>query len=110
MKRRSSSVSVMLVSVVAVLVLAGALPALAAGPVPAEMQSAVVTEGLTAAQHVQLQGVVAARLLADLPGVRQMRRAQIPLTEAEIASLDQVDSSSTPLRIGLVKPVMPLVE
>jgi V8-like Glu-specific endopeptidase len=101
---------------VAALLVAGALPAIGGPPaeVPdrplAEMPARVMTEGFTVEQHLALQAHMSAQLLAELPPAPYLREARVKLDPAEIAAIDQAEPSSTPLKIGLVKPLVPITE
>jgi len=105
-----------LVAAVAVVLAAAAVPALAGPPadVPGqrvvEMPARVMTEGFTAEQHLALQAHLSAQLLAELPAAPYLRQATVALDPAEVAAIDGAEPSSTPLKIGLVKPLLPITE
>jgi len=105
-----------LVAAVAVVLAAAAVPALAGPPadVPGqrvvEMPARVMTEGFTAEQHLALQAHLSAQLLAELPAAPYLRQATVALDPAEVAAIDGAEPSSTPLKIGLVKPLLPIAE
>jgi len=107
---RAKSWVVMLVPLLAALPVLGASPAVDTGRAVAEMPARVMVGGLTAEQHVALQGQVAAQLLAELPAASHVRQVKVSLDPAEVAAIDSGPSWSTPLRIGLVKPIAPVVE
>ena len=87
-----------------------ALPIFAADKEHAEAPARIMTKGLTAQQHVEGQAVLSKRLLKDLPASAAGRAVRIPLTDAEVSNIDRTAVSSTPLRIGLVKPISPAIE
>lgn len=116
MKTTRSARATFLALLVASLFVSGALPALSGTPAAvadqgvAEMPARVMVGGLTVEQHVQLQAHLSAQLLADLPAAPHRRQVRVALDSAEIAAIDQAEPSSTPLRIGLVKPIVPVTE
>ena len=94
----------------ATLALAGLLavsPILAAQPAVVSVPSDVVTEGLTAEQQVQLQIETSASLLLDLP--LSPRQVHVAVPAADIADLDGIDRAISPQKIGVVKPIAPVI-
>jgi hypothetical protein len=94
--------------VAATITLAGNAP-LAAGPY-AEAPMRIVTDGMTAAEHLQQQADLSRRLAAGLPPAALEREIRIRLTPEEIASIDRAPRGSLPLRIGLVRALAPGIE
>lgn len=88
-----------------VALLAGALPAVAVDDAIYSMPSRVMDEGLTVNEHIAYQAQIAMDLLTDLPGPARLREVRVALADDEIAAIDNGDRSSTPLKIGLVKPI-----
>jgi hypothetical protein len=99
--RRSLILSFLVVALAA----GSVAPVLASGPFYEELQSQVVTEGLTAEQHVAQEAVLSKRLLRELPQAAAEKAIQIPVAAGEINAIDKASRSVSPLRIGLVKPL-----
>jgi hypothetical protein len=87
----------------------GASPASAAGRAAVEVPAQVVTEGLTVEQQLQRQSELAASLLRELPQASSLKQVSVSVSPAEMAAIDQVDRSTSPLQIGFVKPMTPAV-
>lgn len=90
--------------------LLGGSRTVAAGRGDVDMPSRVQSQDMTAEEQVQRQMDMTGRLLKDLPATAQLRQVRINLGRDEIDAIDQVDRSSTPLKIGLVKVMTPAVE
>jgi lysyl endopeptidase len=73
-----------------------------------EAPARVVTEGMTAAQHLQRQADLSQQLLGELPSAAE--RASVPLTLEETSAIDAAPRPAVPLQIGLVKAVAPGIE
>lgn len=74
----------------------------------AEAPMRVVVEGLTAQEHLQKQAELSRRLLEDLPAARS--EVRVALTRDEISAIDRTSRSSVPLKIGIVKAIVPGIE
>jgi len=73
-----------------------------------EVRGSVVTEGLTVEQELQRQGELAGVLQFNLPPAERVQQVRVHVTVEELAAIDQVDRSTSPLKIGFVKPVTPI--
>ena len=89
------------ISLVLLLVVAMAVPALAGGRAYDEMPMQVMTKGLTAEQHVRQQIEMARQLARELPQSALDRPVRVPVTAEEVAAIEKGDSR--PLKVGLVK-------
>ncbi|MES1245562.1 MAG: trypsin-like peptidase domain-containing protein [Acidobacteriota bacterium] len=69
----------------------------------------VVTRGLTAEQHLQRQAELSQRLVRELPAEAAERAVRVPFSAGEAAFIDQAPRTVSPLRVGLVKAVIPAV-
>jgi hypothetical protein len=98
---RRMSLSVLMVALVAS---GWASPAAAASRY-AEAPMQVMTEGLTAEEHLLRQVELSQRLLAELP--LNVQETRVPLSATEAAAIDQGPRRVSPLKIGLVKPMAP---
>lgn len=98
-----------LLALAAAALLAAALPAAAAEKAVAEMPSALLVEGRTAEQHRAFQAEASARLLGEIPEAALRAPVRLDLDPAEMAAIDAGDTSVSPLRIGLVAPIAPVV-
>ena len=76
----------------------------------AEAPMRYVTEGMTAAEHLQQQADLSRSLSADLSPAAMDRELRIRLTPDEIAGIERDARSSVPLKIGLVKALAPGIE
>lgn len=83
-------------------------PAKAAGG-HEEAPMRVVTRGLTAEQHLKRQAELSLRLVRELPAEAAERAVRVPLTHAEVAAIDQAPRTQSPLRVGLVKAMLPAI-
>jgi len=70
----------------------------------------VMTEGLTAAEHLQIQAELSQWLLSEAQASALKNPVRIQATREEIDSLEQAAGASTPLKIGLVKAMTPAIE
>lgn len=95
--------------VVALIAAGSASPAGAAGPFYDEMDMQVVTEGFTAEKHLQRQANLSQRLLREMPQIAEQKAIRIDLSAAEINGIDKASRKTSPLQIGLVKPMQPIV-
>jgi hypothetical protein len=97
--------------VIAVLFMAAAVPSPAADRRSyAEAPMRVVTEGMTAEEHVQQELELSQRLLAELPATAAESAVRIPLTPEEVSAVDRALRPSVPLKIGVVKAMAPGIE
>jgi V8-like Glu-specific endopeptidase len=94
--------------VVAIIAVGWVAPAAAASRY-AEAPMQVMTEGLTAEEHVLRQVELSRELIAELPEEAVERAIRIPLSSAEVAAIDQGPRHVSPLKIGLVKAMAPEV-
>jgi hypothetical protein len=101
-----STASLLLAAVVAVL---DASSTWAAGRGAVEVPAQVVTEGLTVDQQLQRQAELAASLVRELPQGSSLKQVSVLVSPAEMAAIDQVDRSTSPLKIGFVKAMTPAV-
>ena len=69
----------------------------------------VVTKGLTAEQHLKRQAELSLRLVRELPAEASERAVRVPLLAGEAAFIDQAPRTVSPLRVGLVKAMIPAV-
>jgi V8-like Glu-specific endopeptidase len=69
----------------------------------------VVTTGLTAEQHLKQQAELSLRLVRELPAEAAERAVRVPLAAGEAAAIDQAPRTQSPLRIGLVKAMVPAI-
>jgi hypothetical protein len=90
-------------------VVAWAAPGAGNGRVHAEAQSYVVSEGMTADEHLRAQADLSRWLASELPA-RAAEAVRVPLSREEIAGIERSPRSKTPLQIGLVKPMAPGIE
>jgi lysyl endopeptidase len=97
---------VLLFLVAAIVGLGWVLPARAANGY-AEAPMRVVTQGLTSEQHLERQAATSLRLMRDLPAEAVERASRVSLTPAEAASIDRAPRTESPLRVGLVKAMVP---
>jgi len=104
--RLTASIGTVLLS--SAVVVAWALPATAAGRGHAEAQMQVATEGMTAQEQVREQARLSSWLISELPALDAM--ARIPLDRAEIEAVDRGPRTTFPLRVGLVKSVVPAID
>lgn len=102
---RSRSVLV-LALLLAALIVGVTVPAAAARPY-SELPMQVMKEGLTAEEHVRRQIELSVRLARELPTEALEKAVRVPLGAREIARIDA--SSGSPLRIGLVKALRPVI-
>jgi hypothetical protein len=86
-----------------------ASPTWAAGRGAVEVPAQVVTDGLTVDQQLQRQSELAASLLRELPQASSLKQVSVLISPAEMAAVDQVDRSTSPLKIGFVKSMAPAV-
>jgi V8-like Glu-specific endopeptidase len=96
-------------AIAAATLLVAALPGTAAEKAVVQMSSGVMIEGLTVEQHRAFQAEVSARLLGELPEQALRAPVSLALDPAELAAIDEADTSISPLRIGLVVPIAPVV-
>ncbi|HYG65519.1 MAG TPA: serine protease [Thermoanaerobaculia bacterium] len=94
---------------VAALAASSAPPAGAAGPFYDEMDMQVVSEGFTAEKQLERQATLSRRLLRELPQIAEQKAIRIQLSADEINGVDKASRKTSPLRIGLVKPMQPIV-
>jgi lysyl endopeptidase len=106
--RRVSVVSLAALLAAGSAVIVGAGPAFAAGRDAVEVPSAVVTDGLTVDQELQRQAELSSVLLRSMPRAELVKQIRVPVTPDELAAIDQVDRSTTPLKIGFVKTLAPV--
>jgi hypothetical protein len=72
-----------------------------------EVPAGVVTEGLTFDEAMQHQAELAARLVGETPA--DLKQVRVPITADDLAAIDAVDKSTTPLQIGIVKKLTPAI-
>jgi hypothetical protein len=99
-----------LLVVIAVVFLATAPVAAADRRNHAEAPMQVVSEGMTAEEHVQQEAQLSQRLLAELPATAKESAVRIPLTPEEVSAVDRAPRPSVPLMIGVVKAMAPGIE
>lgn len=99
---------VLLFLAMAIVGLGWVAPAKAAGGYE-EAPMRVVTKGLTAEQHLRNQAELSQRLVRELPAEAAERAVRVPLTAAEIAAVDRAPKTQSPLRVGIVKAMVPAV-
>lgn len=87
-----------------------ASPAMSAGKGVVEVPASVVTDGLTVDQELLRQAELSATLALALPPAASLKQLNIPVSPEEMAAIDQVDRSTSPLKIGFAKPVQPAAE
>jgi len=85
-------------------------PAIAAAKGVVEVPASVVTDGLTVEQEMLRQAELSASLALSLPPAASLKQVNIPVGADELAAIDQVDKSTSPLKIGFAKPVTPAAE
>ncbi len=95
---------------VAASVVAWASPGSGGGRPYAEAQMQVVTEGMTAEEHLQQQAELSRWLGSELPSAALGTPTRIQLTRDEIDAVEQAPRSAVPLKIGLVKAMTPGAE
>jgi hypothetical protein len=76
----------------------------------AEAPMRVVTEGMTAEEHLQEQAELSRQLLAEMPAKAVESVVRIPLTPEEASAVDRAPRPSIPLMIGVVKAMAPGIE
>jgi hypothetical protein len=81
----------------------GAAPAFAGSRSYAEAQMQTQWEGLTVEEHLQEQVKLSRSLAAELPARALDRAVQVPLSAAEINSIEKAPRWVSPLKVGLVK-------
>ena len=86
-----------------------ASPTWAAGRVAVEVPAQVVTDGLTVDQQLQRQAELAASLLRELPPASSLKQVSVVVSPVEMAAIDEVDRSTSPLKIGFVKSMTPAI-
>jgi V8-like Glu-specific endopeptidase len=94
---------------VSTFVVAWAAPGSGSGRPYAEAQMRVATEGMTAAEYLQQQATISRWLAGELPAAALEAMARIPVTLEEIEGVDRAPRASFPLKVGLVKPVIPAI-
>lgn len=67
----------------------------------------MMTKGLTAEQHLLRQAGLSRRLARELPAAALESAIRIPVAAEEIRAIDQAPRWQTPLKIGLVKALIP---
>ena len=97
----------LLLVALAIVALGGAAPVFAAGRVYAEAPMQVQTKGLTVREQVQQQVELGFRLSRELPPGTLEKAIPVPLTADDLATVDQAPHWVSPLRIGLVKALIP---
>lgn len=75
------------------------------GAVYAEASMQVQTEGLTVDELLQRQAELSRRLLGELPAAALETPARVALSREEIGAVEGLPSSTSPLKIGVVKPL-----
>jgi V8-like Glu-specific endopeptidase len=105
--RKYLAVTLLLFLAAAVAVVA-APPARGGGQDYAEAPMQVMTEGLTVEEHLARQADLSSRLIGELPAA--FLESRVTLSPEEIDAIDRGPRTSTPLKIGLVKPLGPGVE
>jgi V8-like Glu-specific endopeptidase len=108
-RMKPMNVATMLTVLMSALLIFGAAP-ISAGDKHshAEAPMQVVTEGLTARQHLEQQAELSRRLLDELPQAAAESAIRIPLTAAEVSAIDHaITRSEVPLQIGIVKAMAP---
>jgi len=98
-----------LVVVLAVVFLAWTSPASAAGRSYDEAPMRIVTEGLTAKQHLERQALLSLRLSREMPEAAMEPAVRISLSKEEISGIEKSSRSATPLKIGVVKAMTPSI-
>jgi V8-like Glu-specific endopeptidase len=83
--------------------------AAASGPFYDEMDMQVVTQGFTAEKQLERQATMSRRLLREMPQVAEQKAIRIQLSADELNGIDKASRKESPLRIGLVKPMQPVV-
>ncbi|HSK79997.1 MAG TPA: trypsin-like peptidase domain-containing protein [Thermoanaerobaculia bacterium] len=96
-----------LVVVLAVVFLAWASPAAAAGRPYDEAPMRIVKEGLTARQHLERQMVLSQKLAREMPQAALEPAVRITLSKEEISGIEKSSLRATPLKIGFVKALKP---
>ncbi len=107
---RSIALASMSLLVAAVFAVTWAAPAAGAGRAFPEAPMQVATEGMTAEQHLQRQADLARWLAGELPPAARDGAVHIAFTPEEVAAIDQASRFSTPLAIGIVKPLIPAID
>jgi lysyl endopeptidase len=102
--RRRDLVLMLLVAVVA---LGWAAPAAASGPFHIEAPMKVMTQGLTAEQHLLQEVQLSRRLAGELPAGALDSALRVSVADEEIAAVDQGSRWISPLKIGIVKALTP---
>src|SRR5262245_22992816 len=93
-------------------VLAAALPAPAGLAGPGGHASApmkVATEGITYEEYTQWQAELNRWLSGETPGAAFGNPVRVPLTRADIDSVEHASRMESPMRIGVVKPIAPAI-
>ncbi|HSF42378.1 MAG TPA: trypsin-like peptidase domain-containing protein [Thermoanaerobaculia bacterium] len=98
-----------LVVALAVVFLAWASPAAAAGRSYDEAPMRIVKEGLTAKQHLERQMVLSQKLARELPEAALEPAVRITLTREEISGIEKSSRRTSPLKIGVVKALAPKI-
>jgi len=92
---------------VAIVALGWVSPAAAGGLSHTEAPMRVMTEGLTAEQHLLQEVQLSQRLAGERPAGALESAIPVQLAAEEIAAVDQASRWTTPLKIGLVKTLAP---
>jgi hypothetical protein len=103
--RRSLILSFLVVALAA----GSVAPVLASGPFYAEAPMQVMAKGLTVEQHLARQAALSQRLADELPSLALNKAVRIPFAADEASALDKASRSESPLRIGVVKEIEPIV-
>ena len=111
MRIKRASAALILAMFALSLVVVTSAPVLAADQKSrAEAPMRVLTEGMTAQQHLQQQAELSQRLLRELPAVSAESVIRIPLTAEDVSQIESSSKSEVPLKIGLVKALAPGLE
>ena len=76
----------------------------------AEAPMAISTEGPTQEDHARVQAALNRRLTGELPAAALDAAVRIQVPSEEIAAINNGSRSATPLKIGVVKPMTPVIE
>jgi V8-like Glu-specific endopeptidase len=100
--------SVMAFALVVVAAALGAPPAHAApGHTSAPMQ--IATEGITYEEYTQWQAELNRWLSGETPSATFANPVRVPLTRADIDSVERAPRWESPMRIGVTKPIAPAI-
>lgn len=98
-----------LVVVLAVVFLAWASPAAAAGRGYDEAPMRIVKEGLTAKQHLERQALLSHRLSREMPEAALEPSVRVALSKEDVSGIEKASRMVSPLKIGAVKALTPKI-